>query len=32
MGKLVVEVECSPTPVVMVRDGARLLVEIPANG
>jgi hypothetical protein len=28
---LVVEVECLPTPLVRVRDGARLLVEIPAK-
>jgi hypothetical protein len=29
---LTVEVECSPAPAVRVYDGARLLVEIPANG
>jgi hypothetical protein len=29
---LTVEVRCSGAPLVRVRDGARLLVEIPANG
>jgi hypothetical protein len=29
---LIVEVECSPAPLVRVRDGQRLLIEIPANG
>jgi hypothetical protein len=29
---LIVEVECSPAPLVRVPDGQRLLIEIPANG
>jgi hypothetical protein len=28
---LTVEVECLPTPLVRIKDGARLLVEIPAK-